>query len=310
MIPPRLDFQRLKSCVSIEMVLAAKGLRGSLRRRGDRLIGPCPLHKGDNPTAFTVTLSKDLWYCFTRCHAGGDVVSLVQRLDRTSFPQAATYLATLAGLHDDLPMQLPVHEPGRGFRPYTHALPLRYNHPQLIAKGIRAATAETFQAGAFFGAGFLQSSLAIRLHDLAGKPLGYAARRLGFHDANLPKWRFPWHFPKAELLYNWHRTRPHQRPCIAVTECPWGVMRLYQLGIPGIALMGTHLSPTQRQLLTLVPRVILLFDGDKAGRDATVRIWEALKDATDVRIANLPSGLDPDDLADVHLAALLKPFLL
>ena len=311
MIPTELDFQRLKSCVSIEMVLAAKGLRGALTRRGDRLIGPCPLHQGDNPTAFVVTLSKDLWHCFTRCDAGGDIVSLVQRLDRTSFTQTATYLAALAGLHDQKPPSRPDPELSSLFRPFPHTLPLLHKYPLLADKGIREATARTFETGAFFGAGFLDTSIAIRLHDLIGRPLGYAARYFGFTDLSRGlKWRFPTRFPKAELLYNWHRTQPHHRPYIVVTECPWGVMRLHQLGVPAVALLGTHLSQTQRQLLTLIPRVILLLDGDQAGRMASARIWEALKDVTDVRSATLPTDLDPDDLADVHLAALLKPFLL
>lgn len=310
MIPPELDFQRLKSYVSIEMVLAAKGLLGALTRRGNRLFGPCPLHKGDNPTAFVVTLSRDLWHCFTRCDAGGDVVSLVQSLDRATFAQAAAYLATLAGLQDHrLPRKPSSPQTSEIFRPYTRVLPLRHDHPLLADKGIRPQTAADFCAGAFFGAGFLDCSLAVRLFNLRGRPLGYAGRRFGFLNTSKPKWCFPLRFPKAQLLFNWHRVQPHRRAYVVLTECPWGVMRLHQLAIPAVALLGTHLSPTQRQLLSLVSRVILLLDGDQAGRDASVRIWQALKDATDVRIVNLPQNLDPDDLPDVHLAALLQPFL-
>ncbi len=63
MHPPVLAFSLLKRTVSIERVLTAKGLATSLKRRGQRLVGPCPLHGGDNPHAFVVDLARDLWYC-------------------------------------------------------------------------------------------------------------------------------------------------------------------------------------------------------------------------------------------------------
>ncbi len=78
MYPPFIAFSHLKRRVSIEAVLNAEGLATSLKRRGQRLVGPCPVHGGDNPQAFVVDLARDLWYCFTRCQGGGDVVELVR----------------------------------------------------------------------------------------------------------------------------------------------------------------------------------------------------------------------------------------
>ena len=95
MILPHLDFQWLKRRVSIEQVLADKALLSQLRRGNGRLVGPCPLHWGDNPNAFVVSLRKNLWRCFTGCDAGGDVVELVRRLDRKSYRLTAEYLAEL-----------------------------------------------------------------------------------------------------------------------------------------------------------------------------------------------------------------------
>ena len=80
MSPPALAFSDLKRSVSIATVLTAEGLATSLKRRGQRLVGPCPVHGGDNPQAFVVDLDRDLWYCFTRCQGGGDVVELAHTL--------------------------------------------------------------------------------------------------------------------------------------------------------------------------------------------------------------------------------------
>lgn len=96
MTPPHLDFRHLKRRVSIEQVLQANGCGGSMKRQGRRLVGRCPLHEGENPSAFVVDLSKNLWHCFTGCRAGGDVVELTRRLLGLSYWETARYLASLA----------------------------------------------------------------------------------------------------------------------------------------------------------------------------------------------------------------------
>jgi DNA primase len=62
MIPRTLDLKRLKQTVTIEQVLSDEGLLDRFHRRGPRLVGPCPLHGGDNPTAFTVDLDRNIWH--------------------------------------------------------------------------------------------------------------------------------------------------------------------------------------------------------------------------------------------------------
>src|SRR5512134_3410035 len=82
--PARLDFKEIKRRVSIEDVLAVRGLLGAMRRRGDRITGCCPVHGGDNPMAFVVDRARNVWFCFTGCGRGGDVIELVRLLDGVS----------------------------------------------------------------------------------------------------------------------------------------------------------------------------------------------------------------------------------
>jgi DNA primase len=84
-----MNFNELKRKVSIVAVLKDKGLLCGLKKRGSDLVGPCPVHKGDNPSAFVLCTEKNLWYCFTRCNGGGDVIELVRKLERVSYYQAA-----------------------------------------------------------------------------------------------------------------------------------------------------------------------------------------------------------------------------
>jgi len=161
--PPELDFRRLRH-IPIEQVLARRGLLAALRCRGKRLVGPCPVHGGDNPTAFVVNRHDNTWYCFTGCTSGGDVVELVRRLEG-GYRQAALYLASLAGATTDLPLPPPPPPPptaaATDFVPFTRRLPLDPHADFLTRKGIRPDTARRFEVGTYHGRGFLAGCVGV-----------------------------------------------------------------------------------------------------------------------------------------------------
>ncbi len=309
MSPPILTFSQLKRSVSIEMVLNAEGLTTALKRHGQRLVGPCPVHGGDNPHAFVVDLARGLWYCFTRCQGGGDVVELVRRMHHVGYRQCAHYLATLA--RAPAPPSSPITVPPKTpFQPYTRSLRLDPLAPLLQQKGIRPETAHHFEAGEYEGPGFLQGCIAVRIHDPQARPLGYAGRRLDPHQARrYGKWKFPPGLPKREILYGYHHIATLRHKGLVVVEGPWGVMRLMQIGFPTVALLGIQLSSTQLQLLYPSPRIVLMLDGDAAGRSASRKIANTLIQHTGIRVhrIELPQGLDPDDLRDTDLRHRLHP---
>ena len=311
MPPSHLAFSHRKRLLSIERVLTARGLIGSLKPRGQRLIGPCPVHRGDHPQAFVVDRSKDLWHCFTRCRGGGDVVDLVRRMDHCLYPKVARYLAALAQV-SPTPARTEATSPGGAFQPYTRQLRLNPHAPLLAHKGIRAQTAWRFEAGAYQGPGCLEGCVAIRLHDPGGRPIGYAGRRLDPAQARqYGKWKFPSGLPKREILYGFHRIASCLHQGLVVVECPWGVMRLHQIGIPAVALLGIHLSRSQVHLLLRSSRIVLMLDGDQAGRSASGQIADTLNQYTRTMVhrIDLPQGLDPDDLDNLELLHRLSPLL-
>ena len=177
--------------------------------------------------------------------------------------------------------------------------------PFLRDKGIRPATAAAFHSGFYRGRGFLQDCVAVRLHDQDGKPLGYAGRTLDPHRAQRTgKWRLPAALPKHAILFNYHRVAPRLAGGLAVVEDPWSVMRFAQLGLPAVAILGTTISIDQRSLLASAPAILLMLDGDPAGRLATTALHEQLV-ATGPRVVTtaLPENTDPDQLSDAELAA-------
>ena len=239
------------------------------------------------------------------------MVALVQRMDHCPYPEVARYLASLAQL-PPTPARAEATRPDRAYQSYTRTLRLDPYAPLLAEKGICTQTARHFEAGAYQGPGFLQRCVAIRLHDPDGLPLGYAGRRLDPAQARqYGKWKFPPGLPKRQILYGFHRLRSRLPQGLAVVECPWGVMRLAQIGIPAVALLGIHLSPTQLQLLRRTPRIVLMLDGDQAGRSASRQIADTLNQytASPVHRIDLPPGLDPDDLDDFELSRRLLPLL-
>ncbi len=200
----------------------------------------------------------------------------------------------------------------RAYQPYTRQLRLNPHAPLLAHKKINVQTARYFEVGAYHGRGFLEGCVAVRLHDPEGHPIGYAGRRLDPAQVRqYAKWKFPSGLPKRKILYGFHHIGSSLHQGLVVVECPWGIMRLQQVGIPAVALLGVHLSLSQLQLLQQTPRIVLMLDGDQAGRSASHQIANILNQYTSTQVyrIDLPQDLDPDDLNNQELAHRLAPIL-
>ena len=310
------SFRLLKQLVTLEQVVAVYQLGELLRRSGDFLHGPCPLHRGDNKTAFRAHLPRGLWHCFTSC-GGGDVVELVRRIECCDYAEAARKLRSIAGTAPPKPepaccRSIRPAAPAT-FRPFRHRIPLDpFSSFLQKSKGILPSTAERFEAGCTDASGFLTGTVAVRLHDLGGLPLGYCGRNLNEQVIDKHgKWRFPPRLPKANVLFNAHRAAAFRTKGTVLVECPWAVMRLNQAGIPSaVALLGTQLHHAHLAWLPTASPILLMLDGDDAGRTAANKIQQRLTaGGRNVAISNLPDGLEPEDLTDRQLAARVRQFL-
>ncbi len=269
---------------AVVALLDRRGVLPAFRREGNRMFGPCPVHGGDNVRAFVVDLAGDRWFCFTRCRRGGGPVGLARALDLAP--------------PDVVPDRTRAAAP---FGPYTRALRLDPRCDWLARKGIGPRIATEREVGWWRGTGMLAGCVAVRLHDPDGRPLGYAGRRLDPTEAaRRGKWSFPRGLPKSRLLYGLHHVRGSH---VVLTECPWGVLRLTQLGVEAVGLLGVALSSEQRSLLARFDEVVVLLDADPAGRAAAPDISRSLPTA---RVVDLPAGADPDDLPDDRLIALVR----
>src|ERR1700690_2170078 len=84
-----VDFKAVKAAITMEKVLEHYGLLDRFKKSGDSLNGPCPIHKGSNPTQFRVSISKNIWNCFSDCKHGGNVLDFITRMENVSIHAAA-----------------------------------------------------------------------------------------------------------------------------------------------------------------------------------------------------------------------------
>jgi DNA primase len=109
-------------------------------------------------------------------------------------------------------------------------------------------------------------------------------------------------YRKREAVFGLYQARQAlraQESCVVV-EGNFDVVGLHARGIQNVvAPLGTAFTPEQARLIKrFVPSVILLFDGDSAGQRAALASREPCKAAGLVaKVASLPKGKDPDDLA-------------
>lgn len=96
---------------------------------------------------------------------------------------------------------------------------------------------------------------------------------------------------------------------LIVVEGVFDAIRMWEIGYrETVATLGAHITELQRVLMRrLKPdRVILLRDGDKAGREAALKeARELAADFLPVSIAHLPDGTDPGNVEPAVLRAAL-----
>ncbi len=89
-----VDFKVVKDRVSITQILERYHLLKDLRQvNDDQLTGRCPIHKGENSTAFRVSVSKNCWNCFSTCKCGGNTLDFVAKMEDVSIRKAALLIA-------------------------------------------------------------------------------------------------------------------------------------------------------------------------------------------------------------------------
>ena len=146
-----------------------------------------------------------------------------------------------------------------------------------------------------------RNRLLFPIHDLQGRMVAFGGRVL---DDSLPKYinspeTAVYH--KGQTLYGLYQARDAMRHNgeALVVEGYFDVLALHRAGFPGaVATCGTALTADHARLLKrYADKILLIFDEDAAGRQATFRAMDALVPAgLLVSVVTMPVGEDPDSL--------------
>lgn len=303
-----IHFAALKRSVELGPLL--RRYQVQLRRSGPagQYRGSCPIHGGQGQETFHANLYKNVFHCFS-CGARGTVLDLVAAMDRCSLRQAAGKLAHEIAGHTPSPTvcaQQLVTEKSKPLSPLGFALRgVDSAHPYLALRGIDTALAREFGIGFYRGPGIFSGRLVIPVHNACGELVAYCGRTV---DGSLPRYRFPAGFPKSQILFNFHRAAATPKSVVVVVEGFFDGLRLRQAGVRSVvALMGSALyEPQQRILLQRFRRVILMLDGDAAGRRATAEIAARLRSRCAVQVVSVPEQMQPDQMSTDQIRRALE----
>ena len=148
---------------------------------------------------------------------------------------------------------------------------------------------------------YFRERVMFPIRNIARQVAGFGGRIIGqgepkyLNSADSPQ------FSKGKLLYGFDSTRMSiaRKKVAVLVEGYLDLIALAQAGVNNtVATCGTAFTPEQARLLRRGARkVLMLFDGDSAGRKAAVRSCHVcLASGLEAEVAMLPRGLDPADL--------------
>jgi len=340
-----VDFKSVKSAVSMEMVLGYYGIEiRKVNRSSWRGKCPLPTHAGDSESSFSMNSDKNAWACHVAScvkardgRKGGNVLDFVAVMGGCSVRDAALKLQNWFSVEasnerpaDYVPSRDRkksdskklvrekkdelVEDSTSDVEDDTQEVnqPLEFelksidtSHPYIRKRGIKEGTAEHFGIGFFYGKGSMAERLVIPIHNEEGELIAYAGRAID--DKTEPKYKVPAGFRKSLVLFNLHRAE-NSNDRVVLVEGFFDVMKVHQAGFPFVvSLMGSVLSEHQEHLLVEnFDSVILLLDGDEAGRSATSEIALRLVRKVFVQVIEIPEGKQPDQLSSEELQKFLK----
>jgi DNA primase len=295
-----VDFKAIKAAITMEQLLGHYNILDQFKRTGESLNGPCPIHKGSNPTQFRVSTTKNIWNCFSDCEHGGNTLDFIAKMEKVSIHAAALKAIEWFNLDPEAmaasddkaettepktsapapkPAARPAASPKAAPESNVPNAPLKFRldklertNPYLTEqRGLTPETIVDFGIG-FCSKGMMADRIAIPIHNVKGDVVAYAGRFPGEPGEDTPKYKLPPGFRKSQELFNLDRAvkEPAEQPLIVV-EGFFDAMKLHQHGCRKVvALMGSTMSTAQEELIRQQTNnqshVIVMLDENDAGK--------------------------------------------
>ena len=313
-----VDFRAIKQTVTIGQVLGHYGIK--LKKSGKELRGRCPIHQGDGTDSFHANTEKNAFHCFS-CQAKGNVLDFVAAMEKCSIRDAGLKVQSWFGLAAGAGATQNPTKPdtttgselatdrtrdgGEPNKPLGFVLKgIDHRHPYLAGRGVDPETAEYFGVGFYSGKGSMAGRVVIPIENERGELVAYAGRSI---DGTEPKYKVPAGFKKSQVLYNLKRAAEETDGSVVLVEGFFDCIKVTQAVQPCVALMGCSLSDGQAaQIVAHFRRLIIMLDGDEAGRRGAEDIVARLARKLWVRSLELADGTQPDQLSTNELQELLN----
>jgi DNA primase len=211
----------------------------------------------------------------------------------TKNPQALSYLKE-RGIYESS-----VEKFGIGYAPDSNTT-INYIKSQLFNMNEAVEMGVIGSEGGRSFARFIER-ITFPIHSANASIIGFGGRTITGHQAkyiNSPETPF---FNKSRLLYAYHHAKQsvHKTKEIVITEGYLDVIMLHQAGFTNaVATLGTALTVEHLPLLRKgEPKVIMAYDGDKAGRAAALKASRLLSaGGFSGGVVIFLDGMDPADM--------------
>ena len=306
-----------------------------LKKSGANFKACCPFH-GETTPSFVVSPAKQIYHCFG-CGAGGDSIKFVMEYEKLSYPETIEKLASMYNFNldyentDEKKQDTKILEEVNKY--YQKLFVYNENVKEYILKrGISEFSIEKFEIGyapvSIDTINFLKSNhynlndaielgvidngtnglysrfierITFPIYSITAKLVGFGGRTITGHNAkyvNSPQTKL---FNKSRLLYGYHLAKEqiYKKNQIIVCEGYLDVIMLHQAGFnTAVATLGTALTAEHLPLLRRgEPKVILAYDGDKAGLTAAFKASVMLSQGEfEGGVIIFENGMDPADM--------------
>ena len=149
---------------------------------------------------------------------------------------------------------------------------------------------------------YFYDRIMIPIISLNGKIVGFGGRTINSSEPkylNSPESTI---FSKRNILFGAYNLKKSRKIFKNVLLCEgyMDVIALHKFGYPAVASLGTAVSDKQIDLLkNLSKNILVVFDGDQAGKNASIRLFEKLLPLINTdnvfRFVFLPNDLDPEE---------------
>lgn len=305
----------------------------SLTKKGDDYWGLCPFHPDTN-ASMSVSTRLDMFQCFS-CKKAGNIFNFIAGMENISYGEAIHLLASEDGFKvtNDLKenphtkdyeiMNLAVKyyqnniNSGLGINAIKY-LANRYIDRETIKKfeiGLSISNQpltpfllNKYELNDLIDLGLTNTEnkdifnnrIMIPIHDLNGNAIGFGGRVYQTKDnSKYINTKATKIFDKGNILYNYHRAHKKlgKDNSIIIMEGYFDVIRASTVGVDNcVAPMGTSLTKNHINILKKITNnIILCFDGDEAGKNATIHALPLLENSgLNVKIIRLEEK-DPDE---------------